>query len=199
MCEISFELAANEVSKHSLYDCKFTIELKKIEKEGRVPSLCKIDSGNLLYFVEHARLHKTEANQLFNVNKTNVAFHRYKQAMRYVIIIECFMKQMDQKTTNEYKPVVEELKAQLYLNIAACQLKYSKENAANVLLNCTKCIELNRCLTKAYHRRSQAHCLLSNYESAKKDLESALAIETTDKNYFREKIKEIDKKTRELV
>jgi hypothetical protein len=198
VCELSFELDPDG-SACSTFDCKFRIELTDIDRTERVPSLLNINADNVQSFIDLIKSHKAEANLLFTANRAIVSFYRYNTAIRYLIIVEDSLKAMAEHHKTEYKPIVEALKSQLYLNIAACQLKYSKKNAENIVQNCTKCINLNQSLVKAYYRRSQAYCLMNEFESARKDLESALKLETSDKQYFIGKITEVDRKRLELI
>ena len=145
------------------------------------------------------------ANQMFKSNLFITAFYRYQTAIRYLIIAQQLDKsehdhekkeENEESTLNEEnKKKIFELKSVLYLNIAACQLKYP-HNAHYVITNCTKCLEIDAHNVKALFRRAIGYAEINEVDKAIEDLSEVLKIEAKNK-VVEEKLRELENKKRE--
>lgn len=204
--EISFELNQrlvipneNPIKTIVFLDLKFQIELIDIDFESFQSKLYNMSCEQL---IDLAIQHKNDANEIFKQGLVFTAFFRYQKAIRYLIIGQQLLKSSDKnentikeekeeevlnyesnidKQSHEiHKKKLFELKALLYLNMAACQLKYPS-NANHVIVNCTKCLEIDSNNVKALYRRSMALCEIYEYNKAIDDLKNALKLEPNNK------------------
>lgn len=92
---------------------------------------------------------------------------------------------------------LKDLKKTLLLNIALVCLK-SGDNK-EVLINCTKALDLDDKAAKGFYLRAQAHAKLHSYEDALSDIKEAIKLSPTDKSLRDEfeKIKEMRRKANE--
>jgi len=105
---------------------------------------------------------KVEANELFKAGKFPEAIKKYTTAISLC----------DDSDDKEKM-----IKADCYANRAACHRQLYA--SAEVVKDCTKCLELNPRHVKAYIRRAQAHESLEKYKKALQDFESANQIQAT--------------------
>ena len=92
--------------------------------------------------------------------------------------------------TEEQKKQIDELKATLHLNLAACQLKINEPYEAAE--NCSKTLELDASNVKALFRRGQAYNKAGEYEKARKDLIEAAKRDPSNKA-IRDEIESVKK------
>ena len=71
--------------------------------------------------------------------------------------------------------VLDELKTNLYSNLAACQLKLHQYD--RVIINCNKSLEINNDNVKCLYRRANAFLEQKDKESAEKDIKRILELE----------------------
>lgn len=132
--------------------------------------------------------HKNDANRLFKLGRLRTAFKRYKKSIDYLIIARQWIEDKI-KTFNEIseenKLDLDELKAsrekvvaakaQIYSNLALCQIKARSYNLA--LENCRKCLAIDEKNVKALFRSGQARMGVKDYEEASADFRVVLEIE----------------------
>ena len=208
IADISFELNEklvfpdqNNVKAFVFLDFKFQIELIEIDFK----TIEKVFELSIKELFSLATEHKNEANQMFKSNLFITAFYRYQTAIRYLIIAQQLDKsehdhekkeENEESTLNEEnKKKIFELKSVLYLNIAACQLKYP-HNAHYVITNCTKCLEIDAHNVKALFRRAIGYAEINEVDKAIEDLSEVLKIEAKNK-VVEEKLRELENKKRE--
>ena len=175
----------NKLSKKSdkIYlDLKFEIFFKTIEKSA-IP-VYKLNVRNLLAVSNE---HKLEANELFKANLVLTAFHRYHKAISYLIIAQQIVNEKQNEQLTEIPEQDEDqeeivsavhinkIKSQIFSNLAACQLKGNSYKMA--IINCTKCLEIDKTNVKALFRRSTANTAIKEYELACLDLKQAIQLE----------------------
>lgn len=172
-------------------DIKFQLTLVEIEGDELKPlNVYKLTNKRLYDLcVEH----KKDANQLFQAGCLATAFQRYRKSMSFVIIIEHqrTLKRADNEfegketpeedteETNRLLQEVKVIKSQLFGNLAACQLK--SKNYDMVVVNCTKCLDLDKANVKALFRRGQAHLGRNDFEEAIADFNAALELDQNNK------------------
>ena len=71
--------------------------------------------------------------------------------------------------------ILDELKTNLYSNLAACQLKLRQFD--RVIRNCSKSLEINNDNVKCLYRRANAFLEHKDRESAEKDIKRILELE----------------------
>jgi tetratricopeptide (TPR) repeat protein len=163
---------------------KFQIEIIDIDFSTSVDKIYTLSIDDLF---KVSNEHKDDANELFKSSLPLTAFYRYQKAIRYLIIAQQLAKTVHEHEKHEDVEVdfgdkkrILELKALLYLNIAACQLKYPN-NSENVIKNCTKCLEIDDNNVKAFYRRALAYAELNELDKGIEDLKHALKIEANNK------------------
>ena len=176
----------NNIKAFVFFDLKFQIELIDIDF-GSVEKAYLLNIDQLFSL---ACNHKNEANKLFKNNFIITAFYRYQKAIRYLIIAQQLdkydhdheqrKKNEESKLNDENKKKIFELKSILYLNIAACQLKYPN-NSEYVIKNCTNCLEIDANNVKALFRRALGYLEIDELDKANSDLTNALKIEPHNK------------------
>lgn len=117
--------------------------------------------------IEAASTLKDRGNVFFKDGKYKVALKKYEKALSYI--------EYDTAFSDENKSKSKELKKSLYLNDAAAKLRLSKHKEC--VQSCTKALELDASLVKAYFRRSQAYEHTVDYDLAEADLKKALELE----------------------
>jgi hypothetical protein len=177
-------------------DLKFEIELIEIDFK----TIERTHQLNINELFSLAKNHKIEANEIFKSNLFITAFYRYQTAIRYLIIAQQLDKSEhdhekreqneESKLNEENKNKIFELKSILYLNITACQLKYPN-NSHNVIINCTKCLEIDAHNIKALYRRALGYTEINELDLGIEDLQQALKIESKNK-VVEEKLREIE-------
>lgn len=75
----------------------------------------------------------------------------------------------------EEDSILDELKTNLYSNLAACQLKLCQFD--RVIRNCSKSLEINNENVKCLYRRASAFLEHKDRESAEKDIKQILQLE----------------------
>ena len=189
-----------DLNKKVYLDINFEINLIEIE-----------NFDNMLEFIDQRRIydlneyqlfkisveHKKDANELYRNNLIRTAFQRYHKAISFLIISEQIVNEKDynakkdislntiseessiENYNHDLKIEILELKSNLYSNLAACQIK--SRNYSMVLINCTKCLELDQQKNvKALFRRAQAYTYLNDWEEAITDLKLAISIDSTN-------------------
>lgn len=198
------ETESNKKESKVYLDLKFEINLiKKIEEIDetiKIEGTCmksedylKIDE-TVIYKINEfdllglCVLHKTDANDLFKKGFILTAFKRYHKSISLLIIAQQqtnfnlqLAKEDKLELPEDYQSFLNELsliKSQLYSNLAACQLKSKKYKMA--IINCTKCLELNKINVKALFRRGQCFGHLNEFEKARIDFEAACLLSPDD-------------------
>lgn len=205
LAQISFEIDPNALdesfTKNNLnnevvfLDLKFQIKLVSVEKSAN-------PSDNLIYKLNENHLfdlckeHKNEANDLYKQNHIRTAFQRYHKAISYLIIAEQILKEKQKcfgennfdeslesnletsDQTEKLRKQFLETKSLLYSNLAMCQLR--NNNYEMALINCTKCLELDKSNLKALFRRAQARTGLNDYDEALVDYNLALKLDPSN-------------------
>ena len=128
---------------------------------------------------------KDDGNLKFKAQKFKEAEGLYRDALVHTETVK--------NDTKELK----DLKKTLLLNIALVSLK-SGDNK-EVLINCTKALDLDDKAVKGFYLRAQAHAKLHSYEDALSDIKEAIKLSPTDKSLRDEfeKIKEMRRKANE--
>ena len=108
---------------------------------------------------------KSEANAAFTANQYEDAVALYSACLSL------------DPSNNSYN-------ATIYNNRAAALIKLSRWTEA--LSDCDRCIELSPATIKAHLRRSQCHTALAQFEDAVRDLESALKLDSSNRDIIRQ-------------
>lgn len=131
--------------------------------------------------------HKSDANQLFKLGRVRTAFKRYKKSIDYLIIARELVEEKiktfnemaeenpDPSELQQLKEKLVQAQAQVYSNMALCQLKTKRFDLA--WLNCTKCLEIDAKNVKALFRRGQARTCLKDYDDAIVDFRRVLELD----------------------
>lgn len=94
----------------------------------------------------------------------------------------------------ETRSDIDSLKLPLYLNIAACQMKFREYH--NVINNCTKVLGIENANTKALYRRSLAYTELNEFELAINDAKNGLAVDQNNQAFEKQLFK-IERRSKE--
>jgi hypothetical protein len=184
------KLYENQLDQEVFLDIKLEITLTEIETNVSVPNVYDMSRNELYKLAEE---HKQEANGLYLKNLVHTAFDRYHQSISYVIIAQqslnesLKMKAIQEEEENsgenssetEFRAKLNLLKSQLYSNLAACQLK--SFNYSQAVVNCDKCLELDKKNVKAVFRRAQAYMHMNEYEKSIQDLTVAVDMDPENK------------------
>lgn len=140
--------------------------------------------------------HKNDANRLFKLGRVATAFRRYKKSIDYFIIgkqwtqdkIKTFNEMaeegsMNLSELNECKQKIETARAQIFSNMALCQIKTKKYELA--VKNCQKCLAIEPKNVKALFRCGQARTGLKDYDEAAVDFRRALEIESDNQDVLK--------------
>lgn len=130
--------------------------------------------------------HKNDANRLFKSGRLITAFKRYKKSIDCLIIAEQIVKDkieslkqlpedLDPEELSNVKQKILTAKAQIYSNLALCQIKSKSFDLA--VQNCSKCLLIDGCNVKALFRRGQAKMCQRDYDQAIDDFKRALELE----------------------
>ena len=171
------------MSSEALGICQLPEDLEIHIEQGLIYDMNEYE----LFLVSN--VHKRDANELFKKNLILTAFHRYNKSMRYLIICEQQVK-FNKKLAKEEKTQLDIgkyavlgrqlglIKSQLFLNIAACQLR--SQNYRMAIVNCGKCLLLDKSNVKALFRRAQAYAAINEHEAAIQDLQVAGSLAPDD-------------------
>jgi tetratricopeptide (TPR) repeat protein len=202
--QVSFEVDSNlidssflqskcsSVNKSIFLDFKFDIYLKSIEKKARLVSTYELEEQELF---EISLDHKKDANCLYSKNLIISAFMRYKRSISFLIIAENQINyrlvDFDRKSGSiddeeekniRLKKEILELKSQIFSNMAMCQLK--SKNYKNVIINCTKSLEINKSNVKSFYRRGLAYLNQNEFDDAIRDLNKAIDLDPKSYEIF---------------
>ena len=168
-------------------DLKFEIRVVDVETDANYSRVHE-KSARQLY--DTAMEHKSDANALYTARFVRTAFQRYHRAISFAIIAEQMVKgEREEEEDNDEKEEKEEdlrsklkqLKAQIYGNLAACQLAVAGGNAKMAIVNATKCLETgSENNVKALFRRAKAYSSLNMFDESLGDLQQALKLEPTN-------------------
>ena len=158
-CE-KFNIPANDATT-LFYD----VHLKAFE---RAKESWQMDGDQKL---EQAKLYKDKGTLFFKENKIDMAGNKYRK------VIDMLEHEISLKDEKE-----EERKVLLQagrMNLAMCKLKACEWIDARDL--CDKVISENANVPKAYFRRGEAHIQLNDYDLAKNDFSTCLALDPSNK------------------
>ena len=117
---------------------------------------------------------KTLGTEKFKAGDVKLAAIFYSRAVKYIIPVDITKQDLQQLTQD-----VKSLRITIFLNLAACQLKFKQyDHAAR---NCTKVLDLDHNCVKALYRRGQAHINMNDFEQAKNDLTKAKHLEPSNR------------------
>ena len=132
---------------------------------------------------------KTLGTEKFKAGDVKLAAIFYSRAVKYIIPVD-LTEQDPQQLTQD----VRSLRIRLFLNLAACQLKFKQyDHAAR---NCTKVLELDQDCVKALYRRGQAYINLNDFEQARNDLVKAKHLEPNSQAIFDAQLNVLESKIR---
>jgi FK506-binding protein 4/5 len=162
-------------------DLKFEVRLVEIESCADHRRIHE-QSAPELYAT--AVEHKGEANSLYAAHFVRTAFQRYHRAISFVIVAEQLHKQLH-KDDDDEQPLanqIQQLKSQIYGNMAACQLATPNGNARLAIVNATKCMEVSGDANnvKALFRRAKAYARVSMLDESMRDIQHALKLESNN-------------------
>ncbi|XP_058799680.1 RNA polymerase II-associated protein 3-like [Phymastichus coffea] len=132
-------------------DEKTVSKSKKEKVEFEIPSSEQLEKEHT-----EANKYKDEGNLLVKKQEWAAAIGKYNQALKIFPHDAVF-----------------------YANRALCQLKLNNLYSAEA--DCTAALNLNSNYIKAYHRRASARIELKHYEDAKKDIETVIKLEPSNK------------------
>ncbi len=160
VCELQLDLHMEATSTYRLTLCSFSKgkELWEMSESERLTAACCA---------------KTKGNELHKSRNVSGAVRKFSQAARYLISMG---REKDISPSN--RESWKTLSAQVFLNLAACQLQAGYHDA--VVKNCSRALELDKDNIKGFYRRAQSWCALGKIDEAKSDLLRAEQLEPSN-------------------
>ena len=129
--------------------------------------------------LQYAQQHKDTGTFLFKSDSKEAAFQRYGRAMKYLISMGP-VKIIPSELVQDYA----NLRVQVYLNLAACQLHF--ENYEGVITNCSHALQGDAKNVKGLYRRGLAYSRQNDWDNAASDLREVVNLENGNKAAIRE-------------
>ena len=176
VCEISFNLNTEVSVAEKTTDHDKSTKTKNFKGEI---TLCSFTKGVELWEMaqddrlEAASHHKSKGTVLYKNRDLRGAFRRYSLAAKYLISVG-----KEEDIISELRTKWKTLGAQVFLNMAACQLQSDFHEA--VVENCSKALTFDENNVKGYFRRAQSRYKLKDLDSARNDLLHAQILEASN-------------------